>query len=146
MRAEQLQKAIGHWRVTLFSSAEEGSILFCVDECIFCNFRIVADGYATRTKQREQHENSHPREAWAREFLKFRQALHGAMWEKCCFYGIKALKFDDREEWEIHFRRFKCDDSGHRWSDYISSVLGEAKDWKYSADLVSNGAARSSSD
>lgn len=130
MRIEQMQHLIGHWRVTLFHSAEDGSTLFCMHECIFCGFRTVPGDRATRLQQLAEHEKTHPKEAWARDFLKFRQALNGVLMKTYGFYGLDALTFTDREEWKIHFSRFQREDSGIRWRDFMSRLLGGAKEWK----------------
>jgi len=133
MAAEQIQKVLGHWRVTLFLADDDDgviSILFCVDECIFCNFRTQAGDGAGRQQQRAEHEKTHPEEAEVRDFYQFRQALHAALVETCCYYGRDALTFSDREEWQLHFSRFQHDDSGRAWGDYIKSVLAGAKGWK----------------
>ena len=130
MAAEQIQRVMGHWRVTLFLADDGRSILFWVDECIFCNFRTQAGDPASRLQQRAEHEKAHPEEAEARDFYKFRQALHGALMETCCYYGLDALTFNDLEEWQLHFSRFQRDDSARVWGDYITSVLVGAKEWK----------------
>lgn len=130
MAAQQLQRVRGHWRVTLFLDDEGRSILFCVDECIFCKFRTQAGDGASRQQQRAEHEITHPEEAEVRDFYQFRQALHGALVETCCYYGRDALTFNDREEWQLHFRRFQRDDSARVWGDYITSVVVGAKEWK----------------
>jgi hypothetical protein len=130
MAAKEIQRVTGHWRVTLFYAHEDGSILFCVDECIFCNFRTRADNRASRIQQMVEHEKTHPEEAEARDLYKFRQGLDAALMETCCYYGIDVLTFIDREEYELHFSRFQRDDSARAWGDYITSVFVGAKEWK----------------
>jgi len=129
MGIERLEKVRGHWRVTSFYNEQDGS-LFCIGECIFCQFRTQASDLTSRLAEMAEHEKTHPREAEAREFYKFRQGLHAAAMDESFFYGLDAYQFSDREEWEIHHSRHRFKKSEMTWGEYMTAVIMGAKVWE----------------